>query len=118
MARASLLESRQLHVRESEELVGAVDLDVEMTGSSRACMRLALVFGLIKGASGKTGGSGEGGPDCAEAEGALPLFTLDAVVLRLGAGLLLENSLSNLSNPLAMVGGGGGWGKPRGLFRT
>lgn len=65
MARASLLESRQLLVREREsvELVGPVDLDEETTSSSRACMRPALVLGLIKGACGKMGGSGEGGSD-------------------------------------------------------
>lgn len=117
MAWESLPESRQLQVREPEELVRPVeDLDEEKRSSSRACMRLAFVLGLMKGACGKMGGSGEGGSDCAEAEGALP-FMLDTVVLRLGACFLLENSLSNLSNPypypLAMVGG-----TPGGLLRT
>lgn len=106
MAWTSLFESRQLQPRELEEDVGAIDLGFggkEMSSSSRACMRFEPALSLMKEAWGKRN-SGDDGPDWTEAEGALP-YMLDAVVLRLGAGLFLENSFSSLSNPLAMVGG-------------
>lgn len=87
----------------------ATEMGEGSSNSSRACMRFAV--GLMKDGGGKVVSSdGESGSGCAEAGGALP-FVLDTVVSRAGADFLLENSLSSLSNPLAMVrGGGGGFG--------
>lgn len=106
ISRVSRCESRRLFLAESEELARATEIGDGSSNSSRACMRFAL--GLMKDGGGKVVScNGESGSGCAEAGGALP-FMLDAVVSRAGADFRLENSLSSLSNPLAMMGGGEG----------